>query len=66
MTKIEPCFSAVIPEQQSTGVAWKGSQHLACSALVLHHLYWQSEPLLTKSALQTGPSGTTYPSLSEV
>lgn len=45
----------MILEQQSTGVQWKGSQHLACSALVLYHLYCQSEPLLTKSALQTGP-----------
>lgn len=45
------CSFPVILEEQSSAVEGKGSQHLACSALVLYHLYCQSEPLLTKSAL---------------
>lgn len=57
--------SIAILEEQSVRVQWKESQHLAGSALVLYHLHCQSEPLLTQSALQTGPSGTAYPSLSE-
>lgn len=57
--------STAILEEQSVRVQWKGSQHLAGSALVLYHLFCQSKPLLTQSALQAAPSGTAYQSLSE-